>query len=554
MRREAHIPLFLWITAAVVVHGIGGEGATTVAERLEEAFDIQSFAKQVRRQASYAGPPMEVTLFDDEHDLDDLLEPEVPPEVEQPEPRPDEVEVDKEEEVLPEEQKKEKEKEKEKEELEKKQKEKEKEPQPTPPTEAVQPQKPAVPDNRRIAVEQDVQDKNQDDNENAEFAGEYANRVTEQTRAKMSASDGATSQAQMGGPSAGTGPEVGNSDNNKFAQSEASDGSKEAAPGDMSAADAEKARASTAQQSQSAADAVAASSPKATPSSPPPQSGRQEQQAQAQTEAQTAIPETYASSQGSYAVARAQQEQAQMRAQAAQKALPGRSSALSPGMFGLGATGTTERGINLNLNFQSARTVLGADHLSQVRKKSGERRLSEHRGKWESLGLERWRPALENYVANVKPGNQTALNTARVPFARYLNDIHQRLHEIFADRFLGHLDQLPADHPLNNREMSTHLEIALSREDGRVVRMGITKSSGVTAFDVGALDAVQRAAPYGPPPNAILSSDGNVYLHWEFHRKPEYACSTYFARPFIIDLGQQSAPPRVQPKDPPAHE
>ncbi|HXS18178.1 MAG TPA: energy transducer TonB, partial [Polyangiaceae bacterium] len=171
-----------------------------------------------------------------------------------------------------------------------------------------------------------------------------------------------------------------------------------------------------------------------------------------------------------------------------------------------------------------------------------------------SLGLERWRPALENYVANVKPGNQTALNTARVPFARYLNQIHQRLHELFADHFLGHLDQLPKEHPLNNQEMSTHLEIALSREDGRVVRMGITKSSGVTAFDVGALDSVERAAPYGPPPSSILSSDGNVYLHWEFHRRPEYACSTYFARPFIIDLGQTPTVPSVEPPKKPGYD
>ena len=545
MRREAHIPLFLWIAAAVVAHGIGGEGATTVVQRLEEAFDIQSFAKQVRRQASYAGPPVEVTLIDDEHDLDDLLAPEVEPaKPDKPEEHPDEVLVDKEEEEPKEEKK---DKEKEKAELEKKKKEQEEEKKQ--PNEATPAQKPPIVDNRRISVEQDVKDKNQADNENAEFAGEHANHVKEQTRAKMSASDGATSQPQMGGPSAGAGPDVGNSENDKFAQSDVSKGDKEAAPGEMSPTEATKNQASAAQQNQAKADAALSSSPTTVASSPPPLSGRAEQQAQAATEAQAAIPEIYSSPNGSYAVARSQQEQAQLRAQAAQRALPGRNSALSPGMFGLGATGTTERGINLNLNFQSARALLGADHLTQTRKKNGERRLAEHRGKWQSLGLERWRPALENYVANVKTGNQTALNTAAVPFARYLNEIHQRLHEIFADRFLGHLDGLPADHPLNNRDMSTHLEIALSREDGRIVRMGITKSSGVTAFDVGALDAVQRASPYGVPPNSILSSDGNVYLHWEFHRKPEYACSTYFARPFIIDLGQQSAPPKVRPKD-----
>ena len=76
MRREAHIPLFLWIATALVVHAIGGGGVTKVAERLEESLDIKSFAKLVRRQASYAGPPVEVTLLDDEQSLDALLEPD----------------------------------------------------------------------------------------------------------------------------------------------------------------------------------------------------------------------------------------------------------------------------------------------------------------------------------------------------------------------------------------------------------------------------------------------------------------------------------------------
>src|SRR5690606_8242744 len=198
-------------------------------------------------------------------------------------------------------------------------------------------------------------------------------------------------------------------------------------------------------------------------------------------------------------------------------------------LFGYGSGATTENGVHLNLTPHMAQAVIGQDELDNLRAEVGKRRLSQHRGSWKNLGLDRWRGAIENYVATVKPGNQTALNTARVPFARYLNQIHQQLHEIFAHGFLGHLDQLPAKHPLNNQDMSTHIEIALSREDGRVVKMGVTKSSGVTAFDVGALESVSKAAPYGPPPESIVSSDGNVYLHWEFHRNRNYACSTYFA-------------------------
>jgi hypothetical protein len=73
-------------------------------------------------------------------------------------------------------------------------------------------------------------------------------------------------------------------------------------------------------------------------------------------------------------------------------------------------------------------------------------------------------------------------------------------------------------------------------------------------FDVGALESVQRASPYGAPPREIVSPDGNVYLHWEFWRDPNYACSTYFAHPYILRFKPTNAPtptPRpTMPVDP----
>ena len=67
-----------------------------------------------------------------------------------------------------------------------------------------------------------------------------------------------------------------------------------------------------------------------------------------------------------------------------------------------------------------------------------------------------------------------------------------------------------------------------------MLRRGVTKQSGSTVFDAAALDAIDRAAPFGAAPEAIVSSDGNVYLHWEFHRDPVDACSTRNAHPFLV--------------------
>jgi TonB family protein len=202
--------------------------------------------------------------------------------------------------------------------------------------------------------------------------------------------------------------------------------------------------------------------------------------------------------------------------------------------------------------------AVGVDQLRKEREADGERRRSEHRGSWTASSFERWRSAIENYVSSVKTGNQTALNTAQVPFATYLNSMHNRIHPIFADSFLDSLDRLPPTHPMNDQHLITKLEIILTRE-GHVRKMGVVSTSGITAFDIAALDAVQRASPFGPAPSAIISPDGNVYLHWEFHRDEVYACSTMNARPFLLNLpsqGNDPTDPALPPgtKPPPSQE
>ena len=81
--------------------------------------------------------------------------------------------------------------------------------------------------------------------------------------------------------------------------------------------------------------------------------------------------------------------------------------------------------------------------------------------------------------------------------------------------------------------------------------MGIVKTSGITAFDIAALDAVDRAQPFGPAPSAIVSADGNVYLHWEFHRDEVFACSTMDARPFILNNAPKNDVDPTLPNAPP---
>jgi len=154
---------------------------------------------------------------------------------------------------------------------------------------------------------------------------------------------------------------------------------------------------------------------------------------------------------------------------------------------------------------------------------------------------------MENYVASVKPGNQTALNAARVPFASYLNTIHNKLHPIFADAFLDSLDSLPANHQLNGQALRTDLEVVVDKDSGKIVKMGVVRTSGVSAFDLAALEAMERASPFGKADPSIVSGDGRVYLHWEFHRQREIACGTVNARPFKLKGEPESPGPALPP-------
>jgi len=81
--------------------------------------------------------------------------------------------------------------------------------------------------------------------------------------------------------------------------------------------------------------------------------------------------------------------------------------------------------------------------------------------------------------------------------------------------------------------LTTRLEVVLTR-DGHIQQMGVVRSSTLTAFDVAALDSVDRAQPFGPAPDGIVSPDGFVYLAWEFHRNEVYACSTMGVRPYLL--------------------
>jgi hypothetical protein len=562
MRREASIPLFLWAASAVLAHLLWSGGADQAARLIEERLDVASFAAGIRNHVKGAvAPPLEIVLDDEtapeeeakpeekkpEEDVDDDTkdEPEDPPEKldEKLKPPPKQKEKPEEKKVAP-------------------------VPVPEPPKpeppkpELVKPATPAeepkpVPQlelPKKIAVKQHVEDEHQKDNPDAQYIADKANKVAEETRARISSTDQDERKPSPGAAPSGPKEDPGNSEETHVRQDSDQPGLRAFAPGGSQSADATRTTASTPAPKAGKGGAAAPGAPgsQVAKAAKPAIADSQDrnQSAKAATPESAGSPEVVASNDGAFSMSRPQAATPEQRARKAKKKLPPRKPRSILEAIGLGAAGRTQNGVALNLTPNMAAEAVGSDEMSRLRRADGERRRSQHRGSWATPSFERYRSAIENYVPSVKPGNQTALNTAANAFAGYLNQIHSRIHPIFADQFLDSLDRLPASHPMNDQSLVTALEIVVEREEGRLVRRGVTHTSGITAFDISAIAAVERAAPFGPPPSEIVSPDGNVYLHWEF-RRDGMACSTLYAHPFILKAQPVPAPVPTAPPLPP---
>jgi TonB family protein len=148
-------------------------------------------------------------------------------------------------------------------------------------------------------------------------------------------------------------------------------------------------------------------------------------------------------------------------------------------------------------------------------------------------GAARVRSALENFITEVKPGNQTALNTRAAPFATFIARMHRNIHQLWGFGTLVDWEELPASSPLNDESLVTTLEIELNR-DGTVSKVSMVRASKYLPFDAAAIDVVLNAAPYPEPPREIRSGNGKIYVHWSFFRDG-HQCATSGVDYFILD-------------------
>ena len=186
--------------------------------------------------------------------------------------------------------------------------------------------------------------------------------------------------------------------------------------------------------------------------------------------------------------------------------------------------------MKLALTAKDYEYLFGADAAAERRLAQTER--SKKVGRFQQR-IGRVQSSLENFIPEVKPGNQTALNTRAAPFAAYIARMHRSIHALWGFGILEEWDEKSSSNPFNNRNLLTTLEIRLN-PDGTVDKVTLVKTSGYMPYDAAAIDVAFNAGPYPDPPREIRSKNGKIYLHWRFYRD-ERQCATSGVDPFILD-------------------
>lgn len=199
------------------------------------------------------------------------------------------------------------------------------------------------------------------------------------------------------------------------------------------------------------------------------------------------------------------------------------------GQGGKGARGNKRgvKGLKLQIGDKDYDKLYGAtaDRERKVGPQKPSFRQGRFGGKWAM-----YKQSIENFVPEVKPGNQTALKTRAHPFAVYIAQMHNQIHEHWGFGFLVEA----GDHKeYDDESLETTLEIVVLGDGTLEKAPTIVRGSGKLAFDIAAMDSVMSASPFGPPPKAIRSANGKTYLHWDFHRDAR-ECMTAFVRPYIL--------------------
>ena len=108
--------------------------------------------------------------------------------------------------------------------------------------------------------------------------------------------------------------------------------------------------------------------------------------------------------------------------------------------------------MKLALTAKDYEYLFGADAAAERRLAQTER--SKKVGRFQQR-IGRVQSSLENFIPEVKPGNQTALNTRAAPFAAYIARMHRSIHNLWGFGMLEEWDEKSSSNPFNNPNLLT---------------------------------------------------------------------------------------------------
>lgn len=150
-----------------------------------------------------------------------------------------------------------------------------------------------------------------------------------------------------------------------------------------------------------------------------------------------------------------------------------------------------------------------------------------HAGPGEACGspalLDQWfcEHKLDRNVHIARPEDRTRV-------AKALSAIHERVHDPFAKA----LDRL---HLPPDSSFSTLIGLEVDGQTGELASLRVLEPSDNSGLDAAALIAFRLGAPFPKDPlqKALAPGQSHLFFTWRLHARRTWACSDYFATPYL---------------------
>lgn len=119
-----------------------------------------------------------------------------------------------------------------------------------------------------------------------------------------------------------------------------------------------------------------------------------------------------------------------------------------------------------------------------------------------------------DFLEDVKKGNETYLNTRKFAYAAYFNKMKQAISRNWSPGTAIIVND-PMGKMYGRKDRFTKLKVFISAQ-GKLVRAKVITSSGVDFLDREAINAFKMAAPFAPPPEVLLNEDKQLEIQFGF--------------------------------------